>query len=571
VRAVRPAWHFDVALFVIGAAILAVLLCIAAPGQGVRVALRDGQVIDQIGPGEQRHGALEVSVRWITPGKHARILARNRGAPEWKPAAREPNPSRVFLDGVLLAVPKGLAPEWAAFRDTRPAGTWQGQDLYVAIDRHSQRPVYPGVPESAAHAMLSGGDTVWWDIVEGHRQAPPVLGDIPDRCRRLLFVDGPVTQWPYVNRLRSLYTASAGSAKFSAPTADLGWWVLWAGQRHTQGRIPDPWGWYAFGATLWADGHSNHHYDPERQCVANWLRTGDSDAWVCARTLTEAKVRAGFTWCDAGDVSQRHRWRYEKSSFGGYVGDYWWCTESHEWDTGALMVAHLGQDPDLFEAMRLRGERLLVTPADAVHKRYWGPRNAAWHLENLRAFWVMTGDVRFRNSAESKIRWWFGQLPVSDTRWMDLGDPGLWYPWQTSMMCVQVAAWIHEGVAPEVAGRVAALARTTIDEGTRILTINGATYLQGAMLMGTRQQWNAPILTSNFLPLLAIAKTWDPSYQDRWEAAMRAIAGGVFQSWSDVGKPVMAGEDSFRGTAYGFGTEKAYHDAAWGLSDPALR
>lgn len=530
----------------------------------VRVELADGQIVQQNGVGSQRIGPLLVRLAEIAPS-HWRALLRNEGAPEWRSGAREATPARVLIRRAGLGVPPGWTIEWAAERGATPAG-WSsdGLDAWTVIDSADRRHLLADATDLGS-PWLQGGETVWWDIIGAGRTPPAIDPAIKARLHPLLYMIPGLPVPVRVDRLRSLYRIAPGSLQWDG-VADLGWWLRWARKRHTQGRLPDALGWMEWGAVDWSDGWSNHNYDPARHALSLYLRTGDAGAWALARLLAEQQVRSGFIWTASGDPMQAHRWRYEKSSFAGKVGDDRWAEASHEWDTGCLAVAHASGDPDLLEAMRLRGEQLLRMAAGDVWRRYWGVRFAAWHLESLRAFYLLTGDARFRQSAETKLRAWFGMLKPDETHWPEDGDPGLWYPWMDAIMATQAAWWFSAGAAPECVPRLWDMTQRLLSDGCRFRTLSGAEYLEVGYEAGTRNLWQSPPLTAFLLPVTWVASQGDARFKRHHAAARRTVCDLLFQAWADAGKPLAPGEDSFRGGAYGYGTPKAFGCWAYALT-----
>lgn len=566
--------------------LLALAVLAGAQTGGLRVDFPSGSRSELLSPGVLVSGPLELRAGLVSP-RRWRCSATNLGRPEYAAASLRPG-DRILVDAIYAGVPAGWTVEWARERDFRFLFGWQGMDVYRVVDAGTYHQSVWNIPASAQSHVLVGGEALWIDAVAPGGEPPPDPALLP-KAAALFGWDArydPAT-WPDLERLRSLYALSPASADRTSRRRDLGWWVTWAAERFAGNangttRIPSSRNAWDWGAILWPDGDCLGHYDSIAHCVERYLATGDVGAWQLAALLARHKAAAGFVQTAAVEPGVSSHWRYEKGKQSGEdpphgiplggtrgkPGDDTPPRLSHQWDGGVLLVAALSRDTGLLEVVRRRGEALLQ---DQAYVRSYGPRGWAWELWNLRAYWLVTGDGRFLARAEAEVRRGLGELagPLAQWGyWPDDPITGEWSPWQNAMALWMVAAWEAEGATHAFHAAAEACARKVIDRGTRFVPGPGGPYLQGAMLLDRApwqgqplpDQWQPPVLTSNYLPLLAIAAHWDPGYLPKWEAAVRTVAQPFRSDWAQLGLPLLAGEDQFDATANGFGGEKINAD-----------
>jgi hypothetical protein len=553
---------------------------------GIRVVLADGSIVESFVLGDivENDQQLQAGVKSIGQGK-LRYWLRNFGAPQF--AGNTPQPGRIVeFRSVYIGVPNDILGtdrwriQYAHERGIgQPIFSWDGMDIYRVCDEmtYHSRPHGPTTP----HHVLMGGEQLWIDVDE----LGVTEGDVPDTqaimpaAAKILAWDDryPRDRFPDLEQLRSLYTASAKSGDLKSTDRDLGWWLNWAAERHSLNadgttRIPNTRNLWDFGSVIWADGHSNGNYDPILHAVEHYLRTHDPFAWHVAYLMARHKVAHGLISCEDEKEPQWGKWRYEKSAqaFGyrGRPGDQNLPVDSHQWDAGVLLVAHLSQDPDLLDAVAIRGERILKTSPTLTH---YGPRAFAWNLANLYAFYCVTKDQRYKAHAQAEIARAQTLLAGPLARWgywPDDPTTGEWSPWQNAVALIQVAIWASEGV-PVQSDLLRATARLVLDRGTRfVYGGDGQLYLQSAMILnrppwqGTPQPdiWQGPPLTANVLPLAWWMKQAEPErYAGHWEAAHRTV-GHPFRSFPDIGMTVPHAERQFDWSGGGFGAPKINSD-----------
>src|SRR3990167_4359886 len=258
---------------------------------GIRIELSDGSFVELTEPRQAFpwDSALVVAeVKEIKPG-HLRFLIRNPGTTEWGPSSI-PVPgyvnNKVFFKSIGLAIPEGWHIKHSAFNNSRMIFSWAGFNYYACVLDTDRKPIHPRVVESQTYHFLEGVETLWWDAFDYEQDAepPPAIHVYKDVCLEMLGAS-PVYSagaWPRLRLLRSLYTMDASSLSYGSINRNLGWYMLHQHERYTQGRVPPATGYHDFGSIVWADGHSNHNYDPERYCVENYLKGRDQGSWQLA-------------------------------------------------------------------------------------------------------------------------------------------------------------------------------------------------------------------------------------------------------------------------------------------------
>lgn len=556
-------------------ALLALLACsVFAQPAGIRVILNDDTIIDQIGFGTKKVGHVELSVKLIQDG-HLRARVRNCGKPEWVrggPATGD----RVFIKAAAVGTPPGWNIEWAEQLFAWPAFEWGGMSVWSVLGPGDRHATHPRVPEAATWHFLEGGESFAWDIVQ-RPLMPPKGSKYEQLARELLYMlpageeqkEAEIAkQFPRRARLSSLYRITRSSFTYGSQDHDLGWWMNWQHQRFTQGRVPQSHGPTDWGGIVGAEGHTNGMYDAVAWCVENWLTTRDPGAWNMARLHGLQRVAHGFVWSDVDVPRITHRWRYEKSSFGGHWGDYRFPEPSHEMDRGMYLLAILSQDPDLLQVMRFRGEALLNEPHP--WNRYWGVRQLAWHIECLWVHWIVTGDERFRNEAEEKIRYAFSRLRPDELWFPNDGmPPSQAETWQGAVMLAWTVQWITgAGICPELNGRVYRMSQWLIDNTTKVVETPIGPCLLTKYQYDTetgKTVWGSLSQASMYIPLLyAATLTERDTYLPLLKAAVNSGAGGAFQLLSSVSPeldPKLAQMDC---PSYGYGATKIEGNIMWG-------
>lgn len=557
---------------VILAALLAACL---APGQGVRVVFDDGTMTDQIGLGWTTAAGLDVVVSEPVPGRF-RVRLHNRGKPEWQINSPQAG-RRVFLRDVYLGVPPGYEIEWAGPKEATDAGfDLIGLRVWHVLGPQHRRSVFPLIPESKSKHIVTGGESVTWDLVAGTPPRPPRAGQDAEKARALLWWHPGYSgaRWPEQDRLSGLWRITPASFDPAAPDRDMGWRMRWWARRFSGNadgttRVPAATGPFDWGGMQWPDGHSAAHYDPARWAVDLYLRTGDPGAWDLAYLLVRHWADQSFIWTDYPEPQVQHAVRYEKGHMApgelgrpGNAGDSP-PRISHMWDTGARLVAHLSGDKDLLEVCRLRGEYVLRSrPALTPN----GCRGFAWNLENATAHGFMTGDPRFRVHVEAEITralaaaWPLGkvapngvQLPAwPSERTVHVGGVE-WDPWQHAIALaaiVQASGILDFDMQPTTVATLVEIGTHVLERGTRFTPGPSGPqhHLQGCMFRDREyssrwpdqllEVWQGPALSANFLPLLWIAASHDPvRWGERWRACARTCGELCFTGFGQPWPP----------------------------------
>lgn len=562
----------------------AVMLCAGiASGQGVRVVFDDGSMADQLGLGKRIAGGIEIAVGEPLPGRY-RVRLRNPGRPEWQ-VNRPQVGDRVWIRDVYVGCPPGFSVEWAAPKQAVDAGfDLEGMRVWHVLGPQHRRSVFPLIAESKSKHVLTGGESVWWDLVKAAPTLPARDDIVAARARVLLWQHSEfdLARWPERERLHSLWRITPASFDPKAGDRDMGWRMRWwaarfAGNADGTTRVPEAIGPFDWGGMRWTDGHSAQHYDLPRWGVERYLETGDPGAWAFAYLTACYWASQCFIWTDTAEPFVQHAVRYEKgysAAEGGAVpkggelgrpgnGGDSPPRVSHMWDAGVRLVAHLSGDRDLLEVCRLRGEYVLRSrPALTPN----GCRGFGWNLDNAIAHGWMTGDARFRTFAAAEAAravaaaWPLGKsssagaLPAwpSETR---LNERGLveWDPWQHAIVVeaiMRASGLLGFVLAPSDAAAIVAIGTHTLEQGTRFVPgPSGAThYLQGCMYRdraynptypdGLMEIWQGPALSANYLGLTWIAASHDPArWGARWQACVRTCGELCFTGFGGTVPP----------------------------------
>ncbi|TXH08911.1 MAG: hypothetical protein E6R03_17420 [Hyphomicrobiaceae bacterium] len=540
--------------------------------QEVKVVLDDGKAIHQTIVGEilKAHG-LEVSIGKPVPGRY-RVKIRNPGKSEWDLNSPQVG-ARIFIRSIDIKVPASCIIEWAAQKEAEPMGDdgWWN----VLGDRH-RRSIFPLVPESKQKHLLTGGETISWDLVFAPLPAP--TPEALAKVRAILWHHDAfsLSQWPMREKLAHLWEINNDSFNPVSLRRNMGWrmrhWAnRFAGNADGSTRVPNCVGPFDWGGVMWPDGHSSQHYDMPAAALDAYLLTGSPDSLRLAYLLTQHWINQSFIYTDVLGGTQ-HAIRYEKGHFlsnssGGELGRPGNAgdsppRESHAWGVGALAVGILTDDQDIKEVTRLRGEyRLSHAPAITPN----GCRGFAWSTRDLAAYHLVTGDSRFRVKLIAEVdrairaAWPLGKknglgeiLPAWPSE-RSLNERQLveWDPWQhaeavTAIVCASGLAAFQ--LTPVQQQAIIEIGVHTLEKGTRFVSgPKGPTqYLQGCMYRDRAyypqyptaplEIWQNSTLTSNYFFLTHIAATYDPArYGERWRAACRTVGELVFGSF---GTPV---------------------------------
>ncbi len=541
-------------------ALLTLPLFSQADSLAIEVELTNGERHLLVGPGELRLGTTALRIREWGSGRF-RLTIHNEGRPRWILGARTDGDD-FFFRRLTAAIPRGFViKDWLGKECTPDPGgsealASRGAELWHLVLPEQSKDPHQAVPGSTQFHYLEGGTSAYWDVrTEADLLAPlPSDPEVVTLCRTWRGL-GEFREdlLPRLVRLRSLMTASPGSAVFRSPVRDLGWLALHWSTRFSGDRKPKALGWFVFGSLVGADGHSNHNYDPEEACIEQWLRSGDRGAYELASTLALAKIHHGL-YRTVTDSPAAYRWAYEKSSYPGKPGDYRFPEPSHEWDAGTLMVAHLSGDPDLLDAMRHRGEAVLRTKVPAL--RAFGARKVGWLLRNLRAHYHFTRDVRFLDRARELSQMVFDTAKPGET-WLSndvLGPNAQVDPWQEALFYSEVLAFQDQGLRGSFSDRVPEFVRWTIDHGTRIVPSSLGPALEGGYTYNRETKsltapW--PSTAIWFLPLLARLASENAADRDRYYACLTSSFGMAFQGWTNAAPLLPAREAQLDCSGYG--------------------
>jgi len=552
------------------------------PSAAIRVEMNDGLINELYGVGKKTIGQFGLEVEIINPGR-IRCKMFNQGKPEYTASSFQVG-DRYFFNAVGLGGPPGWVVEYASERRCVDEGIfYNGFQVWTAVTKNTRKPTveHNGViiPMTLQHHFLEGGEQIWWDFIDpNYTEQLNIPIDLFDRISKKMFgFDSQYDRLKFkrLEKLRKLFTMDTSSGdRFTTKDHNLGWLMKWAhvryaGNQDGSTRIPDALGYHDFGGIIWSDGFNNCHYNVPLYCIENAILNADLNAWRLALLLCRHQAQHGFVQSVYNEPSVTNCYRYEKSTqvsnmSGGYrgkVGDFQPPRDSHMFGASMLLVATISGDPGLKKVADLFGARLL---ANQPNPYYWGIRSAAWNLENLYYYWIITQDVRYKNVATSEINRYISGLAATDVHWPDRGSGSEWYPWQDAIMNYQIARWINEGICSQHSVRIASMIEESIDKGTRIVKYGGVDYLQSAMTLNP-DAWQAPSLTSFFLPTLAIANQHNSAkYKEKYEAAIRTVGELVFQTWNNAGTPLIPSEAQIDCSEYGFGAVKIESDILWG-------
>ncbi len=85
--------------------------------------------------------------------------------------------------------------------------------------------MFPLIPESKRKHVLTGGEAVAWDLVQGAAPLPDRDSDVARKCRALLWTDERFDRkrWPERVRLQNLWRVTPSSFDPRAEDRDMGW------------------------------------------------------------------------------------------------------------------------------------------------------------------------------------------------------------------------------------------------------------------------------------------------------------------------------------------------------------
>ncbi len=401
-----------------------------SPGQRLRFELVGGAVYDTAPSRETANhvdGVVAYGVRWLEPGKHARLWVESR---DIYPVPDGPAPtSPVLITRMALSVPRGWK-VWAADQyrikqalDPFTGGpyVYDGEEVWIAIDGATIFHPHSRVPGSSTAFYIAGGTRLWIDIhAPGYDPyAPPLdaaggapdpespagkfasfvaMGDpspegfsrlpqqVQDAWRFWRFRAEPTspyclsdwiwgwparTAWmanPYQRYLPSRFS---WDAKFGEPAGGL-YGLLWLGCH--------PWG------GMLADGN---HYEGVTKPLQGYIWTRDPGAWNAAVILWRRHMMT-FMVLDYSGAQPLALDCYEKT--GGserYPGDQQKPGQlSHTWTANILPMAKILDDPMALEIVQAQYRRILAKTfrPHEIWDAAWGSRLAAWTLRNLRLY-----------------------------------------------------------------------------------------------------------------------------------------------------------------------------------------
>ena len=234
----------------------------------------------------------------------------------------------------------------------------------------------------------------------------------------MAFDEARIDKWPWLAKIVNLYRYNVSSLNLNAAPGqrNVGW-LLIPQNFAKRWWINDPSPiahWYGLGSRSAAGGENlvNEHYGSDAAWIGRGLRDDDPVALTIGLYLLRHKIAYGLIDCDDTTNWMWGKWRNEKGDHArGTTGMA--PSPAKEYDKGLAMASVLLPDePIIKRAAAIRRAYLLTA------QRSWsgsgGLRNLGHFLENLRHWWVATGDERYRTKAGSEITYALGivgQLP----------------------------------------------------------------------------------------------------------------------------------------------------------------
>ena len=396
--------------------ILALLLSLAF-GQTYTLTLPGGSVTAPLLPGggdalevRHRHGGKPDNWGW------SQTPSRSWG---WTPGA----PIQFYVWEVFAPDHTMLAGGLYGARNPEP-GRWVLADVgdWKVPARRNGVELWP---QTATMHRLFPGDTLYARLAPA--KDPWELGYLateitPERKKLALkimgFDEDRLSRWPWLRRVLGWYCYDWSSINPNTPAGSRNCgWLLVPANFAKRWWINDPSPiahWYGLGSRSAAGGENlvNEHYGSDAAWIGRGLRDDDPVALTIGLYLLRHKIAYGLIDCDDTTNWMWGKWRNEKGDHArGTTGMA--PSPAKEYDKGLAMASVLLPDePIIKRAAAIRRAYLLTA------QRSWsgsgGLRNLGHFLENLRHWWVATGDERYRSKAESEITYALGivgQLP----------------------------------------------------------------------------------------------------------------------------------------------------------------
>lgn len=224
------------------------------------------------------------------------------------------------------------------------------------------------------------------------------------------FNEGAIARWPWLKKILNLYRYDASSINPNTPPGyrNCGWLLV---PKCFMKRWPNYGGgmaslahWYGLGSrsAVGAENLVNEHYDPPAAWIGRGLRDYDPVAVTCGMYLLRHKIAYGLIDCDDTSNWMWGKWRNEKGDVArGTTGMA--PSPAKEYDKSLAMASVLFPDePMIARAAKIRQDHLLGWK-DHAWTGSGGTRNLGHFLENLRHWWIATGNDAFKDKAAAEI------------------------------------------------------------------------------------------------------------------------------------------------------------------------
>jgi len=418
--------------------------------------------------------------------------------------------------------------------------TGPGRFLIARPDQYKMPARRNGVdlwPATAAYHRIFPGDTLYARLAPADDpwELRYLATITPERKALALeimaFDEARIANWPWLRRTMGLFTYDASSFNPNTPAGsrNCGYMLIprnflkvWP---HYVAGLPAVQHWYGLGSRSAVAGENlnNEHYG----CAAAWigmgLRKDDPAALTVGFYLQRHQDAYGVIDCDSTASPFRGLYRNEKGDLArGTTGTR--PSRAKEFGLGAAMMKALVDEPMHDKTVALLVESLLL-PGWAW-TGYGGARGLGHYLENLRHYFILSGEDRFRARAELEInhamgivgtKLWFpenndnrvsggeGVCSLAACRWWALHGAGA----QHQAKLDQMLAWYEAHL--EVNGVVAYYATVNAD-GTVTWQANGGWgALNWLHIPGLSTATRSAIETVAFTKY-ANTPTWDAAY-----------------------------------------------------------